>query len=385
MESPTGYNILGYGLMVTSEPRMSAYADALRKAVTPGCTVFDIGAGQGIFSILACKYGAGSVVAIEPDDTIALARELAAANGCSDRITFFQGLSTDFRPLGKADVIVSDIRGGLPLFEHHIPSIVDARTRLLRPGGALIPMRDTIRIALAENVKAYELHEKPWLNNKFDIDLSAGHRFACNVRTKAEMAPADLLSQLQDLLVIDYREITDTDASAEATLVATRSGIAHGLHLSFESELADGVFFSTEPGVPENVYGQNFFPFQRPVEMSEGDCADVQITARLIDGSYVWNWNSSFRRAGGNESDLHFRQSSFLGKVYSPHSLARRSKQFVPSASEDHTVDQLCLSLIDGERSLDEIAGELHARFPRRFPDRDEALNHVAKLTARYH
>ncbi|MCL6682821.1 50S ribosomal protein L11 methyltransferase [Sphingomonas alba] len=363
---------------------MSAYADALRKAVTPGCTVFDIGAGQGIFSILACKYGAGAVVAIDPDDTIALARELAANNGCADRITFFQGLSTDFQPSVRADVIVSDIRGGLPLFEHHIPSIVDARERLLRRGGTLIPMRDTIRIALAENTKAYELHERPWLENKFDIDLTAGHRFACNVRTKAEMAPADLLSELQDLLTIDYRHVTDTDATAFATLSATRSGTAHGMNLSFQSELAEGISFSTEPGVPENVYGQNFFPFQRPVELAAGDHVDVEISARLVDGSYIWNWNSEFRRQGQSGAPLKFRQSSFLGKIYSPQSLARQSRQFIPPASEAQQIDQLCLSLVDGKRSLEAIAGELNAKFPNRFTSASDALNHVANLTARY-
>src|SRR3954452_16487839 len=109
--------------MVNCEPRMSAYAEALRRAAKPGCTVIDIGAGPGIFSILACKYGAGKVVAIDPSDSIELVRPIAEANGCADRITIFKGLSTDYSPPTKADVIVSDIRGILPLFEGHIAVI----------------------------------------------------------------------------------------------------------------------------------------------------------------------------------------------------------------------------------------------------------------------
>ena len=85
MDRPTGYSVLDYGQMVGCEPRMSAYAAALRAAVTPGCTVIDIGAGPGVFSILACQFGAGSVIAIEPDDLIELLRQFAKDNGYSDQ------------------------------------------------------------------------------------------------------------------------------------------------------------------------------------------------------------------------------------------------------------------------------------------------------------
>jgi protein arginine N-methyltransferase 1 len=171
---PTGYSILSYGHMINCEPRMSAYAQALRKAVTPGCTVIDIGAGPGVFSILACKYGAERVIAIDPHDSIELVREIAEANGCADKITVFKGLSTDYTPTAKADVIVSDIRGILPVFEGHFAAIADARGRLLAPGGTLIPMRDTLRVALAGADADYRPFEEPWLRNKFGIDLSAG-------------------------------------------------------------------------------------------------------------------------------------------------------------------------------------------------------------------
>ena len=384
MGSPTGYDILGYGRMVTSEPRMSAYAQALREAVTPGCTVFDIGAGPGVFSVLACQYGAGSVVAIEPDDIIQLGRQFAAANHCSDRITFVQGLSTDYQPASKADVIISDIRGGLPLFEGHIPAIVDARARLLRPGGSLIPMRDTIRIALAENAEAYLLHEKPWLDNRFGLDLSAGSSFATSVRTKAAVSPADLLSDVEDLLVLDYREVTQSDADCRVTLVATRPGTAHCLQLWFDAELADGIGFSTAPGEPEQIYGQNFFPLAQPVRLAPGDCVDVQVTARLVEGSYVWSWNSSIRRAGASQPEESFRQSSFGAMVMSPDSLRTRAGDFVPPACTAHKVDRFCLSLIDGKLTQTEIAAAALSEFPGRFANSGEALNHVVKLTNRY-
>ena len=87
MPKISGYDIASYGDMIECEPRMSIYTEALRRAVTPGCTVFDIGAGFGVFSLLACKFGAGQVFAIEPDPSAAMIMPMAQANGCADKIT----------------------------------------------------------------------------------------------------------------------------------------------------------------------------------------------------------------------------------------------------------------------------------------------------------
>jgi protein arginine N-methyltransferase 1 len=50
----------------------------------PGSVVVDIGTGVGILAVLACHYGA-HVPAMEPDDAIEVAREIAATR-CGDRI-----------------------------------------------------------------------------------------------------------------------------------------------------------------------------------------------------------------------------------------------------------------------------------------------------------
>src|SRR4029078_8599142 len=107
--------------------RMQAYEQALKLAVNSGSVVVDIGAGPGIMALLACRFGARKVYAIEPDESIHLAREIARANGFEDRICFLQQTSLEVELSEPADVIVSDLRGAQPLFKSHIPSIVDAR------------------------------------------------------------------------------------------------------------------------------------------------------------------------------------------------------------------------------------------------------------------
>jgi len=141
------YDLHSFGRMIADRVRTDAYAEALRRAVRPGSVVLDIGTGTGIFSLLACRFGAERVYAVEPSDTIQAAREVARASGCGDRIELLQALSTRIDLPRRADVIVSDIRGVLPLHQRIIPSLADARERLLAPGGVLIPRRDTVRAA----------------------------------------------------------------------------------------------------------------------------------------------------------------------------------------------------------------------------------------------
>src|SRR5215213_7026843 len=124
------YSLHFYGQMLADAPRMDAYAAALRRVIRPDSVVLDLGCGPGVFALLACELGARRVYAVEPDNVIELAREAAKVNGFADRIEFFQQMSTAITLPEQADVIVSDLRGVLPWYRQHIPSIVDARTRL---------------------------------------------------------------------------------------------------------------------------------------------------------------------------------------------------------------------------------------------------------------
>src|ERR1044072_7086047 len=115
------YSVHFYGQMIADTPRMEAYAMALRRAVKPDSVVMDLGCGPGVFALLACKFGARRVYAVEPNNVIGLAREAAAANGFADRIEFFESVSTEITLPERASIIISDLRGVLPWFQQHIP------------------------------------------------------------------------------------------------------------------------------------------------------------------------------------------------------------------------------------------------------------------------
>ena len=60
------YSLHFYGQMLAGEVRVNAYAEALRRVVRADSIVLDLGCGPGLFALLACKFGARHVYAVEP-------------------------------------------------------------------------------------------------------------------------------------------------------------------------------------------------------------------------------------------------------------------------------------------------------------------------------
>lgn len=377
-----GYSLKSYGGMVTCEPRMSAYAAALGQSITPDAHVIDLGTGPGFFALLACKLGARRVTAIDPHSSIEIGRRAALDNGCADRITFVRDVSANFVPDEPADVIVSDIRGVLPLFEHHIPAIRDARERLLKPGGIMIPAVDRIHAALAEVPQIHEGYRKPWLENDYGIDFSAGYAHVANSWIRTCQKPTALISEQQRFATLDYRTAEQRNHRAALRFKTTRPGTAHGILMWFDTELAPGTGFSNAPGEQEQIYGQAFFPLEQPVTLAEGTPVDTEISATFVNGDYVWNWSLHATDADGKAHA--YSQSTFKNSVLSHKMLAPRTHDFRPPARKTQEMDIACLALFDGEQTLSEISRKLLELFPDQFPDEAGAFEHAAGLSARY-
>lgn len=322
-EAGLGYHILGYGELIRDRTRMNAYSEALRQAVQPGCVVLDIGTGTGIFALLACRLGARRVYAVDFNDAIHVARDIAAANGYGERITFIQGLSFEVALPERADVIVSDLRGVLPLYKRHIPAIADARRRLLAPGGTLIPQRDTLWAAVVEAAEAYLPVDSPWEDLPYGFNMSAARQITANSWRKAAMTPAQFLAEPLPWATLDYTQISDPDVRGELEWTVTRPGTGHGLSLWFEACLLGDIGFSTAPGRPPTIYGQAFFPWLRPVLLEAGDRVSVTLWARLTGDDYAWHWHTRVYAAGQTASPrVQFTQSTLLAAFLAPGRLA---------------------------------------------------------------
>jgi type I protein arginine methyltransferase len=306
------FSLFGYRQMAADRVRMAAYAAALARAVRPGCTVLDIGAGTGVMSILAAQLGAGRVFAVEPDRAIRVAMQNAEANGCADRIEFFAARSVDVELPAPADVVVSDLRGVLPLHQEHVAAIADARARLLAPGGVMIPLRDTLWGAVAEAPGLYERYAPLEVEG---VSLDAGRRVTSHLWTRAHLPAGALLTGAARWAEIDYRTVVDANVRGTLRWTAARNGVAHGLCLWFDAELVEGIGYSGAPGGPELVYGHGFFPFPDPVPLQAGDALEARLRADLAHGEYVWSWNTDIRPRRGDP--IAFRQSTLRGSLVS--------------------------------------------------------------------
>jgi len=298
------YSLHFYSQMIADAPRMEAYVAALRKTVRSDSVVMDLGCGPGVLALIACKLGARRVYAVEPENVIGLAREAVAANGFTDRVEFFENVSTEITLPEPADIIVSDLRGVLPWFQQHIASIIDARKRLLAPSGVLIPQRDILWAAVVEAPQQYEELVGPWQSDEFGLDLTAGRRLITNTWRKTRLKPEQFLTEPVSWATVDYYEVASADTNAEISWRASRNGTAHGLAIWFDSELAEGIGFSNHPAAPPMIYGTGLFPFPLPVQVSAGDSIKLRLAADFVQKDYVWRWDTDFPQT-------RFKQSTF--------------------------------------------------------------------------
>jgi protein arginine N-methyltransferase 1 len=380
------YDLAGYGKMIQDRIRTSAHHQALARAIKPGDVVVDLGAGTGLFTLHACRLGAKLVHAIEPNPIIQVAREIVQANGFSDRVAFHQAMSFDVELPQPANVVVTDPRGVLPLKERAIPTIIDARRRLLKPGGVLIPQRDTIWAALVEAPDIYQEHyDNAWRSDNDGFDMEAARHRTINGFGRHNLELNQLLSDPVRWLLLDYRVIGTASADGRVQFAVKRPGTAHGFALWFDSELIDGVSISNCPGQPRLIYGQLFFPFPEPLPVFPNQTITVDLRADLIAGDYIWQWTTQRTSATSpDKSERLFHQSSLFSNALGPEQLRKMSDQHIPSLNEEGVVHMRALELMNDRRPLGQIAETMAAEFPKRFPSSDDALGFVGDLSARW-
>jgi len=319
----SGYRLSDFGRMIADEGRTRAYAESLARHITPSSVVVDIGTGTGIFALVAARAGALKVYAIEPGDVIEFGRRVAALNGLTDRIEFIQALSTEVHLPDRADIVVSDIHGILPANGRSLRSILDARDRFLKADGTLIPRRETLWAALVEAPALYRDNVGIWSDRTFGIDMAEVGAASANLWHKCRVAAADLVTSPGCWATLEYARLQSTDVFGELTWQIRDPRTAHGICAWFEWEGAEGVSFSNSPLSGErHLFGQAFFPWLEPIDLSQGDEVRVQLKADAVASSYIYRWDTLVHgHDGANKAAFH--QSDFLGAALSPDRLRK--------------------------------------------------------------
>ena len=139
--------------MMNDKDRNNFYFSALKSVIKTSSSVFEIGAGSGLLSIMAANLGAHEVNACEMNSITAnTAIKVIADNNLSDKINVIQKKSNDIK-IGEdinkpADVLISEIFSSNLLSEDVLPSLEDAKRRLISKNAKIIPEYASIMISL---------------------------------------------------------------------------------------------------------------------------------------------------------------------------------------------------------------------------------------------
>lgn len=369
--------------MIADRVRMDAYEEALRRVITTSTVVLDIGAGPGIMSLLAAKLGARRVIAVEPNPLVRIGARLAVENGFADRILFVQGRSQELELGEKVDVVVSDLRGILPNNSLNIDAIVDARRRLLKKDGVLIPLSDTIFVAPIQANAAYEKLLKPWRDPRFGIRMRGGLESALHHGIQALEDIDQLLGTGVPVARMDYRSVESPSIRADLDVLIDRPGVLHGLAIWFDTELVTGVGFSTAPDGDRTVYGRAFLPLPSCVEVGLGTRLRAEIRAELDESTMIWIWRGEIEGNNGS-SRGSFAMSSVFSNPECPGVLNAGNQDVRPALTKDGVLVREILNRINGLSSVGEIAAELSGSDPKRFPHEMDAIVFVRRILERY-
>jgi SAM-dependent methyltransferase len=139
--------------------------------IEPGARVLDVGAGHGLFAVLALEAGAAGVTAVEPD----LRKPFSALR--DDRVRFVTGYA-DVVAFPFDLITMFDVLYRVPIVERD-RLLATLRDRL-RPGGVLLIKE----LDPEHRLKSAWNHAQEWISDRFlGITLGSGLHY----ETKAEV------------------------------------------------------------------------------------------------------------------------------------------------------------------------------------------------------
>lgn len=341
------------------ENRAEFYEEAIAKVVKPGDVVADLGCGFGVLGLQCLKAGASHVYGVDSSGAIYIARESIARAGLADRYTCIAGSSYLNDLPQKVDLVICDHVGWFGFDYDMIPMLEDARARLLKPDGALMPNR--LRICMAGSSAAKPVqHIGKWTEAPVPQEYGWLAEYQRNTKMPHEHAAREIATDTLLLDTLDLAGNIEESFKYSGTLTATRDTSITGLAGWFEVELADGVWMTNSPlakrRIPRN---QVFLAASEPFDLRAGESFAFTLRFRKEGALIAW----TITPPEGKRQKL----STWNSMIFGDGDLA--TPQLGPaSLNKAGQARRIILQLADGSRSGADIEEAVLAEYPGLYP-----------------
>jgi SAM-dependent methyltransferase len=359
--------------MLADKVRMEAYRKAILDTVKNGDVVADIGTGSGILAFFAVQAGAKKVYAIEENEIIEEAKELAKINGLEKNIVFIKGRSDKVELPEKVDIITSELIGFFGLEEKLLRFTIDARNRFLKPGGKLVPSWLELFLVPIESEAFLKENLGVWNSDFYGCDFLPVRSYAVSQRYITDCSKkARKIASPSMISHINFYEIEKVPRTFQGKFVINRKATFIGFVGYFQAGLSENVVLSTSPEKPLTHWQQTFFPLQDDVGVEGGDEISCRLIAIPIGGNLFWQWKTGVSRNGDeiikySQSNLHIKKEEIV----------IRKKNFTPILTETGEIFRRVFELCNGHRTIGEIAEILWKEYPEKYSDNAEVFEAV--------
>ena len=225
-----------------------------------------------------------------------MARAVAARNGLSDRIEFFNAPSAEVELPEPVDVITAEILGSFGLEENVLTFLPDARDRFLKPGGVIVPGAVRTFLAPAEATDLYGKVVEFWSEDLWGFDFTAARQVAASQEYLFEEDTFEMLAPPQSFYSSETATMTREVVGKEVSFPVDRPGVCHGLVGWFEADVSPSVALASGPDTECFTWRPAFFPLSTSVLVEADDSITVFMEAIPWGPEVVWNWEVEVHR-----------------------------------------------------------------------------------------
>ena len=356
--------------------KIDRYRRALAQLVTPQSVVLDLGCGTGLLGLLAVQLGARHVYAVDSGSILALAKQIADANGAGDRITHIRAISTAVELPELVDIVVADQLGGLAYEPGVLAYYSDARQRLLKPGGACVP--DTLRLLIAPVQSAEMTTEVDFWNTRpGGFDVSAAATYVSNDVHSPKLDSDDLLAS--PVVAREQPTWVNESFTLAGSFTIERDGLLQAIAGMFEAVMAGEVLMSNNPRSADHMQHRwnSLYPLPEPVQVRAGDAVAATINVDVDDERVTWRVT-----VGEGAARRTFNQSTFFASMLTTEDLRRLAKDHVPQFGEKGAMWRAGLDMVANGLTIGELEQALSEKFPTVLTSAHKASEFVGHLVA---